>query len=252
MGDTVPGFRLDRCTVTAKSIVLAAALLAAGGAANAADMIYSPTPVAEAATPLVYDWSGAYAGVLFGYQSSSETELKSSGIVGSTSLDIEGANLGVYGGYNWQRGGFVYGLEADIQAVFDAKDSRTVTVVSGGALVASRYTGEQTWDANIRGRLGYAFNRILPYVTGGVSFAGYEANLVVPGVGTFNADEVFVEYSLGAGIEVAPVDNWHLRLEYLYEHFDGENLFTLPGGGVTGALKPHKLRFGAAYRFGTY
>lgn len=209
---------------------------------------WASDPASGLFSPSVYDWSGAYFGVHAGGKISSETEFHSDDVNGDTNLDIAGGAVGIYAGYNWQRGRWVIGLEGDVSAVFSADDARTVQVVTGGGLVASRYAADLTFNGNLRARLGYAFNRVLPFVAVGVSAARYEAEIVIPTVGRESEDALFVEYSLGAGIDYALRHNILLRIEYIYEHFDREDVFSIID--VEQALKPHIVRGGVAVKFG--
>ena len=59
---------------------------------------------------------------------------------------------GVQGGYNWQTGHWVFGLEGDIQA-------------SGANDTFAPWKFSNPWFGTVRGRGGYAFNNILFYGT---------------------------------------------------------------------------------------
>lgn len=225
----------------------AGALLVSFGGALAADP--AAAPVTDLFAPAVYDWSGAYFGVQGGWKVSSETESHGPGIFGRTDLNISGAAAGIFGGYNWQRGRWVYGIEADASAVFGAEDSRAIQIqLPTGLTAPGTLEGEMTFNGNLRGRVGYAFDRILPYVAVGVAAARYEGVVTRTGVFREESEKWFVEWSAGAGIEYAPIDNLHLRIEYLYEHFDNEDVFS--SVDESQGLKPHVFRVGAAWRFG--
>ena len=78
--------------------------------------------------------------------------------------------IGVTAGYNWQGAGspWVFGLEGDIDWT-NIKDS---------VRLRRRLTCEtrNNWFGTARGRVGYAFDRFLPYFTGGLAFGDIEAN----------------------------------------------------------------------------
>jgi opacity protein-like surface antigen len=94
-------------------------------------------------------------------------------------------------GYNWQFGQFVVGVESDISA--------------------TDFEG-MNWLATVRGRLGYAWDRVMPYATAGLAIAEIDT----PFVGS--SSETDTGWTAGGGIEVAVSDTISLRAEYL--HFD--------------------------------
>ena len=86
------------------------ALIVAGWTTSAAsaDLNYAPRGPYTVNQPLnAYSWAGPYLGGNLGYAwgSVDNSLTKPNGIFG-----------GVQGGYNWQNGPFVFGVEADIQA----------------------------------------------------------------------------------------------------------------------------------------
>ena len=95
-------------------------------------------------------------------------------------------------GYNWQReGGWVFGIEGDIQGV----DSDIVDYL-----------------ATIRGRLGWAFGPSLLYATGGVAFAGLNNDVF--------DDDTATGYVVGAGLDYKLRENWSVGVEGLYYNFE--------------------------------
>jgi outer membrane immunogenic protein len=61
-------------------------------------------------------------------------------------------------------------------------------------------------------RLGYAFDRFLPYVTGGL--AAGDVRATTPGFA--GASQTNLGWTLGAGVEVAIAGNWSAKAEYLH------------------------------------
>jgi len=191
-------------------------------------------------------------------------------------------------GYNWQvtpGSGWVVGIEGDVQyadlnrgrnnnfAAFAGNGLFLANVVtptgtgsgiaaptagSGGNNVAlfnngggfgSDLGGRSDWFATVRGRLGYGWDRVLVYATGGVAFtdSGSRDNgflvgfgngaaipaaffttpaAVVAGAGVVpaaffgrrnNNDDV--GYAVGGGVEYAFAYNWTVKLEGLYVNF---------------------------------
>ena len=69
----------------------------------------------------------------------------------------------------------------------------------------------------VRGRLGYAFDRTLIYITGGLAYGGLNANPVT-GDATSNAG-----WTIGGGLEYAFTNNWTVKLEGLYVNLEEDN-----------------------------
>src|SRR5436309_1464417 len=132
-----------------KRIAVAAALLGLTVTAQAADIPYGSRAPYTVNQPLnAYSWAGPYLGGNIGYAwgSVANNPAKPSGFAG-----------GVQGGYNFQSGPLVFGLEADIQA-------------SGANDTFAPWKFSNPWFGTVRGRVGYALNNILFYGTGGPAF----------------------------------------------------------------------------------
>jgi len=68
------------------------------------------------------------------------------------------------------------------------------------------------WLATVRGRLGYAFDRFLPYLTGGLAVGDINASVLgLPGGSVTNAG-----WTIGGGLEVGIVSNVSFKAEYLF------------------------------------
>ena len=96
-------------------------------------------------------------------------------------------------GYNWQAWQpWVFGLEGDIDW----------TNIKGNFTNAACPTGCQTkntWLGTARGRVGYAWDRVMPYVTGGLAVGDVKATQV----GFGSVSDTKVGWTVGAGIEAA-------------------------------------------------
>ena len=99
--------------------------------------------------------------------------------------DNEGFLGGAQIGYNWQftpGTGFVVGVEADIQGIDFNREHRTdatytVTTTTGGTAITEatfipvrHRESSLDWFGTLRGRAGWAFDRLLVYATGGLAF----------------------------------------------------------------------------------
>ena len=149
---------------------LALAALVAAPCAYAADL--SVAPIYKAPPPVqpspVYNWSGFYAGVNGGggwghsYWSGN-----------GTGIGLSGGQVGGTAGYNWQYGNAVLGLEGDI-------DWSGLKGTSTSSLCPNGCTTSQNWLSTVRGRAGYAFGSVMPYVTGGLAVGDIRAS--IPGL----------------------------------------------------------------------
>ena len=123
-----------------------------------------PSTRGSARSSLYYNWTGFYAGINAGYGwGTSDWDLS------SRSKRAQGFLVGGTLGYNYQTGSFVWGIEGDI-AWSDVKGSST-------AASASTCETANRWLGTTRGRLGYAFDRFLPYITGGAAFGSVRASI---------------------------------------------------------------------------
>ena len=162
-----------------------------------------PLPRAPVLVPF-FTWQGFYVGINAGYGFGTSKWTNTVTGVSTGDFDVNGALVGGTAGYNMQLGGFIVGIEGDIGASF-AKGSTATNCVT--TCETSNH-----WLGTLRGRLGYAFDRFLPYVTGGASFGDIKGT--VASGGSFSATNV--GWNVGGGLEYAFVDNWSAKLEYLY------------------------------------
>ena len=138
-----------------KILLTTTALIALGIApAAAADLAARPYTKAPAAAIAINNWTGFYIGAMGGY-----AQENSSGIG-----TLSGGFAGGTAGYNWQTGNFVLGVEADAAW---ADVGATVGVFGGLASVSDTIRDMGT----VRGRVGYAFDSVLIYGTGGYAWA---------------------------------------------------------------------------------
>ncbi len=180
----------------------ALALASLVGTATAADLsrpMYSKAP--PMAAPF-YNWTGFYLGVNGGGAWGSST-WDSTG-----SFDTSGGMVGGTVGYNWQFAPWVFGLEGDIDWANIQGNTNVPGCIAGGC------SSENTWLGTARGRVGYAFDRWMPYVTGGAAFGDVQATHP----GATGQTSTQLGWTIGAGVEFAIVNNLTAKVEYL--HYD--------------------------------
>jgi len=222
-----------------KRVVLACVSIAAlGGVAAAADLPPSPaapyykSPAVYA--PPAYTWSGLYLGINGGgaWGRSSWTT--------AGSFNTSGGFVGGTIGYNYQMGEAVLGIEGDI----DWADINGSTGAVG-CPAASCKTNDN-WLSTVRGRLGYAADRFMPYVTGGLAVGDIQASL--PGFA--GASVTNAGWTAGGGIEFALPGHWSAKAEYLYVDLGNLSCGTACGvAGQTVSFTANLFRGGINYRF---
>jgi outer membrane immunogenic protein len=222
--------------VMKRSLLAGLGLLALAAAipAQAADLPRGMPYKAPAAYAPMYNWTGFYLGIQGG---GGWGDSDWNGLAVSNSPG--GGLIGGTAGYNWQGLGspWVFGLEGDV-AWSGVKDS-----VACGALTCET---KNNWFGTVRGRVGYAWDRWLPYVTGGVAFGDIEANRT----GFTGNSDTNAGWTIGAGIEGVIAGNWTAKLEYLYADLGDTTCSAAACGTATNVdLSMSVFRAGVNYRF---
>lgn len=209
-------------------------VLALAGAAAAADLPPAPQNYYKAPVYVPpFSWTGFYLGVNGGGAFGRST-WDSAG-----SFDISGGQVGGTVGYNYQAGPAVLGIEGDI----DWSD------ISGSTAAAcpARCRTDDNWLSTVRGRLGFAAGRFMPYVTAGGAFGDIRAS--TPG---FAGDSTTnVGWTVGGGIEFAVLEHLSLKGEYLFVDLGNFNCGLGCGAASTDRVSFNAsiVRGGLNYRF---
>jgi len=245
-----------------KRILIAGALaLAAGGQALAADLPPGPMPPRAPATyvPVAvpyYNWGGIYLGINGGYDGFGNSNWTNGPLATSTgSFSTKGFLGGGTLGANFQAGAFVFGVEGDLD--WDNISGTSVAGCGFGAGAGISCQTQQNWLGTARGRVGYAFDRILIYATGGGAFGNIKGTIngSTPPLGTSSNTEF--GWTAGAGIEYALAQNWTAKVEYLFVDF-ANGSFGIPAMGgpapfpaTTAAISLNEniVRAGVNYKF---
>ena len=212
-------------------------LAALTGTAAAADLPPRPAPAPYYKAPValpVYNWTGFYIGINGG-GGFGRSQWDSTG-----SFNTSGGLVGGTVGYNYQFGQGVVGLEGDI-------DWANINGTTNTACPFGCKTSDH-WLSTVRGRLGYAADRFMPYVTGGAAFGDIRA--ATPGFPSFTKNNA--GWTLGGGIEAAIAGPWTAKVEYLYVDLGSVNCGLncaagMPVDNVT--FRANILRAGVNYRF---
>lgn len=200
-----------------------AAALCATTSAQAADMYGRRAPYAQqpytVSQPLANSWVGPYIGgnLGYGWGNTTNNPTRPDGVLG-----------GLQAGYNWQSGALVFGVEGDLQ-------------LNSADATFAPWKFSNPWFGTARGRVGYAFNNVLLYGTGGLAFGSIKAE-------TFGLSESHTStgWTVGVGAEIALTRNWSAKVEYLYVDLS-DKTFTLTG--VPNGYEFSTVRVGVNYRF---
>ncbi|MCW1931118.1 outer membrane protein [Pararhodobacter zhoushanensis] len=188
---------------------------AAGAALASGPVVYNEPEVMVAPMPApALSWAGLYGGLSY--------SRVSGGVTDPAGLpDLESDNgFGAFVGYNWQRGGFVFGGELNYTN-FD-------TSFVG-------FPGTYQRDSlDLRARAGYAFNRVMVY-----GFVGAARSTI----GSGGTDFTQTGPVYGLGVEAMVTSNMSVGLEFARRNVDADVL----GTTVESELDTVSLR--AAYHF---
>jgi outer membrane immunogenic protein len=204
-----------------------------------------------------YNWTGWYGGINAGYGWDPNYQVNSPGEATMfLPLEPRGGFFGVQLGYNWHYAPrWLAGIEADFQFA-DIEDRANFTAGGGGTNQSTAHVQLQHF-ATIRGRFGHVMDRTLIFVTGGVAFGHFGANIFADfdaNDGAIIGDKWEVGYVVGAGVEYAFANNWLIKIEYQYLDFS-LNINGARFGGqpliLTGDPQIHTVRLGLNLRFAT-
>jgi outer membrane immunogenic protein len=258
-----------------KNLLLSSvALVGMTAGALAADLPARAAPPPMVPAVPLFTWSGFYVGVNAGYAWQDDG---GSGIgtgAGAFDVPLLGGGFATYAignpntffgeddnsdaftaggqiGYNFQvtpGSGFVFGVEADIQGLFNDDGDDEFFGGNGTTFFGVAPTAPGTraargnlggsgldWFGTLRARAGYAFDRVLVYATGGLAFAdggdggndifatntvplGFYVNPAAARIGTLvtpsnfgglsGSDDILWGWTLGGGVEWALPVNW--------------------------------------------
>jgi outer membrane immunogenic protein len=210
-------------------------------AANAADLpVKAPPPMLP-----VCIWCGWYAGINIGGSWGDDTAVYSNTAapsIGSATLHPSGGIGGAQVGYNWVLGGgFVFGLEGDLEARNNSATATGVQAFAGLPTSVLDFTQTDNWLSTGRARLGWATNNVLFYGTGGVAVGevdhSYTQRVTFNPAGSLLTSDSVIRtgWTAGAGVEWMALRNVSFGLEYLHVDLGRSTVVqpvTLVSGGI--------------------
>ncbi len=256
---------------------------------QAADVVVPPrsTPIAPVIVAPTFSWTGFYiGGQIGGFSSKTKMNILANGKTFPVKDDLlpklSGFMGGIYVGSNVDLGnGLILGVDTDI-IWSDKKYTKTGKVyeiieqhipyikkmlteagiaVSNNDLKGAKrvhsFTFKEKWAGATRVRIGFAAERIMPYVAGGIAYTqlqdigsisikNKDSSKVIASGNLSDETKTFVGYTLGAGVDLAMTNNVVVRAEYRYSDF-GKKKFTK--GQLETSYKTNDFRVGVAYKF---
>ncbi|WP_375701770.1 outer membrane protein [Bartonella sp. AA89HNZF] len=254
---------------------------------QAADSVIPEQPVPVIAAPS-FSWTGFYLGGQIGNFSGKTTASylkKETGIwnpVGKENLPkLSGFIGGVYAGSNIDiDNGFIIGIDTDVMWS-NKKSTKDIPLPKNKPegiakslertgytrdsheeespalpIEAIQHTLKQKWSGATRVKVGFALERMMPYISGGIAYTQLQ-NVFAAVADSKNGEVDFsdwlhdekktmIGYTLGGGIDFAMTDNIIVRAEYRYSDF-GKKKFIQDKFEM--GYKTNDFRVGVAYKF---
>jgi opacity protein-like surface antigen len=185
-----------------KVLVACACIALISDTAVAADLPVKATPYVAPA----YNWTGFYIGAQAGYgwttQSMSATDRAAIIATYGAVPSPKGFIGGLHAGYDWQLPSrFVIGLGLEANGFgIDAFNSTT-------GLAGTSLKSTIDWDVALYGRVGYAFDRFLPYVLVGAAWDHNKVSGNNGFIGSFAVNNWHSGWTVGAGVEAVLVEH---------------------------------------------
>ena len=209
-------------------IALASTMLIAVSA-KAADV--DTAPVVEE----THDWRGSYFGIqgggIFGSDATASAPIANP-VAFINGSDLDGVHGGIFGGYNFQSENIVFGIDNDFS--FTSSDTGFAIATSADLRTLS----------SVRARVGYAFDRVLPYVTGGLAYGNVRFRSAQGSDSQFQFG-----WTAGAGVETALTDYVSARVQYTYSDLGSDEFLPNVLGGANIDLGDiHTIRAGVSIK----
>ncbi|WP_375642254.1 MULTISPECIES: outer membrane protein [unclassified Bartonella] len=254
---------------------------------QASDIVIPEQPVPVIAGH-AFSWTGFYLGGQIGNFSGKTTasylkdETRIWNPVGKENLPkLSGFIGGVYAGSNIDiDNSFIIGIDTDIMWS-GKKDSKDVALPKKSPteekpkpieetsltrdlheedpitpIKAVRHTLKQKWAGATRVRVGFAIERVMPYVSGGIAYtqlqnifglvADSKSGEVDSSDWLHDEKKTMIGYTLGGGVDFAMTDHVIVRAEYRYSDF-GKKKFVHDKFEM--GYKTNDFRVGVAYKF---
>jgi outer membrane immunogenic protein len=209
-----------------KGFLLATAATGAAAFASGTMAADLPTKAPSVVVPAA-SWAGWYigghAGVAWHQAHATTTD---SGFATTIESNKTGFIGGGQIGYNWQRGNFVFGLEADGSWLSARAHSESPGIgYSGGP------SHKIHWLSTVRSRFGLAVGDTMVYATGGAAFGGVKSQHRIDLDSAASSDKTRFGWVVGGGVEHMWSRNWTIAMEGLFVDLGRSS------GNITGTSK---------------
>lgn len=222
---------MNRFSIT---LLAGAAVLSMASAASAADLLIQQPSMPGFVEMSGGGWDGAYVGGFGGWGWGTVTDDNGVILPGlvDDELGLSGWLLGATLGANFTlTEGFVVGAVGDI-AWSDI----------GGYDVDTDLSYDVNWMGSFRGRAGFDAGAFMPYLTGGLAFAGATADQAAN-----ENSQIHFGWTAGAGVEVAATENLSVDLLYRFSDY-GSATYDL-GAPTDLSLTTHTVSAGVNFKF---
>ena len=166
-------------------------------------------------------------------------------------------------GYNHQfANNFLLGIEAD-GSFGKIRSNFAWNQPPDGTGDVNQWQSRTKTFGSVRGRVGYAIDRLLPYFTGGLALGRNRLTTVCPqscdsfgDLAKSSGTRNHLGWVLGAGLEYAVSNNWSIKAEYQHARL-GSKFYNIQvdfddgvsSGLSSGRLRLDTVRLGLNYRF---
>jgi outer membrane immunogenic protein len=237
-----------------------------------------------------WTWTGFYVGGNFGGGWSADPKVTFTpndpfsaipGAGGPISFNTSGPVGGFQAGYNWQLNqAWLVGVESDFDFSAIAGQGTSTHIFAGFISLQQAADEKVQWFGTVRGRVGYlATNSLLLYGTGGFAYGRVAESVHYSDLGPVGlggspggsclvgacysgaSAPVSTGWTAGGGAELALMNHWTVKAEYLYVSL-GSNNFTeanlpsifvaAPTASITAHFSDtnfHVARAGVNYKF---
>ncbi|WP_208434346.1 outer membrane protein [Bartonella taylorii] len=144
----------------------------------------------------------------------------------------------------------VYGIEQVKQEI------AALSLEQGREVESLSHTLKQNLSGATRARIGFAADRFMPYIAGGIAYTQLQDTIsisfkkgdgrVVSSKNLTDETKTMIGYTLGGGVDFAMLDNVIVRAEYRYSDF-GKKKFAKEKLEIR--YKTNDFRVGVAYKF---
>jgi outer membrane immunogenic protein len=143
---------------------------------------------------------------------------------GSKDFDSDGGELGGLIGFDYQLGNWVIGLESAGGYLWSRGSTDTGAFVVGVGVppIDIRTSFKRHYLFTVAPRIGYAWGRLLPYVTGGLAVGDLEWSQTVRDLADpaahlgSSTSETKAGWMVGGGLQYALTNHWSARVQYQF------------------------------------